>query len=88
MTSQTRVLSSWFLASGPVQGGRGVLRGCGLVAGKSLGASLEDDSPAPGSTPTLSAFWSTAMRSYVTCPCHHELSHSIMPSQLGHTGHH
>lgn len=61
MISQTRALSSCFLVSGPVHGGCGVLRGFGLVAGKSLGAGLVDDSPAPGSTPTLSAFWSTAL---------------------------
>lgn len=61
MISQTPVLSRWFLASGPVHGGCGVLRGCGLVAGKSLGAGLVDDSPTPGSTPTLSDFWSTAV---------------------------
>lgn len=60
MTSQAHALSTCFLAGDTVWGGCGVLKRWGLVASKSLGAGLEEDSPAPGSNPTLSTSWSTA----------------------------
>lgn len=42
----SHALSTCFLAGGTVWGGCGVLKRRGLVSSKSLGAGLEEDSPA------------------------------------------